>query len=147
MPTVEHILTRKPPECQGVFTISKNASALEAARSMNEHHIGALVVTDDDGTVAGMFTERDLLTRIVAAQRSPDKTRVADVMTTNVVVCAPDTRCDDLRHIMREKRIRHIPVTQGRKLVGMVSIGDLNTAEVKVLADTITYLEQFVVPT
>lgn len=146
MPTVQHILTRKSPTHQGVFTISKNASALDAAHAMNEHRVGALVVTDDDGTVAGMFTERDLLTRIVAARRSPEKTRVADVMTTSVVACAPDTQCDDLRHIMREKRIRHIPVTQGRKLVGMVSIGDLNTAEVKVLADTITYLEQFVVP-
>lgn len=147
MPTVENILARKPAERRRVVTIPKNATALEAARLMNDHHIGALVVTDDDNTVAGIFTERDLLTRIVSAQRMPEKTRVADVMTTNVVVCSPETRCDDLRHTMREKRIRHIPVTQGRSLVGMVSIGDLNTAEVKVLADTITYLEQFVAPT
>lgn len=146
MPTVEQVLARKPEDRRRVVTIPKNATALDAARVMNEHHIGSLVVTDDDGTVAGIFTERDLLTRIVSAQRQPERTRVADVMTTNVVVCAPETRVDDLRHTMREKRIRHIPVTQGRTLVGMVSIGDLNTAEVKVLCDTISYLEQFVVP-
>ncbi|MCA9281686.1 MAG: CBS domain-containing protein [Phycisphaeraceae bacterium] len=146
MPTIDHLLSRKPADRQRVVTISKNATALEAARVMNDHHIGALVVTDDDHTVAGIFTERDLLTRIVSAQRAPEKTRVADVMTTNVVVCSPETRCDDVRHIMREKRIRHIPVTEGRRLMGMISIGDLNTAEVKVLAETITYLEQFVAP-
>ncbi len=146
MPTVESLLARKPDDRRRVVTILKHATALEAARVMNEHHIGALVVTDDDGTVAGIFTERDLLTRIVSAQRQPDRTRIADVMTTHVYVCSPDTRLDDVRYTMREKRVRHVPVTQGRALVGIVSIGDLNTAEVKVLAETITYLEQFVVP-
>lgn len=147
MPTVEHVLARKSPERRRVVTIPKHATALDAARLMNEHHIGALVVTDDDGTVAGIFTERDLLTRVVSAQRQPDRTRVADVMTTHVVVCSPETMLDDVRYTMREKKIRHIPVTRGRELLGIVSIGDLNTAEVKVLADTITYLEQFVTTT
>lgn len=126
-----------------VHTVSAESTVLDAARRMNTHRIGALVVVDDKNYPVGMFTERDILTRIVAEERAPATTKVRDVMTTRVLTCSPETSPDQLRHTMRQERVRHIPVMDNGQLVGMVSIGDLNTAEVKVLCQTIEYLEQY----
>jgi CBS domain-containing protein len=139
MSNVANLLKSKG--CQ-VVTIEPEASVLQAARLMNMHHIGSLVVVEE-GRPLGMFTERDVLTRVVAAERSPSGTRVREVMTTRVLTCTPDTSLDAVRHTIRSDRVRHIPVVEDGKLCGMVSIGDLNTAEVKVLAETISYLEQY----
>jgi len=110
---------------------------------MNTHRIGSLAVVDDAQNLVGMFTERDILTRVVAAERSPSGTRVREVMTERLLTCTPQTNLDQLRHTMRSERIRHIPVIDEGRLAGMVSLGDLNTAEVKVLCQTIEYLEQY----
>lgn len=139
MSTVANLLKSKGRQ---VVTIEPDATVLQAARLMNTHHIGSLVVVEG-GQPIGIFTERDVLTRIVAAERSPSATKVRDVMTARVLTCTPDTSLDALRHTIRAERVRHIPVVEDSKLCGMVSIGDLNTAEVKVLAETISYLEQY----
>jgi CBS domain-containing protein len=139
MSNVANLLKSKGAQ---VVTISPDASVLQAARLMNMHHIGSLVVVEE-GRPLGIFTERDVLTRIVAAERSPSTTKVREVMTTRVLTCTPDTSLDAVRHTIRAERVRHIPVVQDDKLCGMVSIGDLNTAEVKVLAETVSYLEQY----
>jgi len=118
-------------------------TVIDAAREMNERRVGALAVLDDDGRLVGMFTERDVLTRVVAAGRDPAVTRVGDVMTSPVIACEPSTRLDDLRAVMREKRIRHVPIVDEGRVLGMVSIGDLNTAEARVMTETISYLEQY----
>ncbi|HQR06858.1 MAG TPA: CBS domain-containing protein [Gemmatales bacterium] len=110
-----------------VWTIDPKVTVLEAASLMNKHKIGALVVTDND-RVIGMFTERDILKRIVAEQRDPAKTPVVDVMTNEVVCCSPDTKLDEARGAMKNRRIRHLPVVgEDGKLLGLISIGDLNT--------------------
>ena len=110
-----------------VWTIHPAATVLEAASLMNKHKIGALVVTDND-RVIGMFTERDILKRIVAEQREPAKTPVAEVMTSEVVCCSLDTKLDEARGAMKNRRIRHLPVVgEDGKLLGLISIGDLNT--------------------
>jgi CBS domain-containing protein len=139
MSSVANLLKSKGRQ---VVTIEPDATVLQAARLMNTHHIGSLVVVEN-GQPIGIFTERDVLTRIVAAERSPGGTKVRDVMTARVLTCTPDTSLDALRHTIRVERVRHIPVVEDSKLCGMVSIGDLNTAEVKVLAETISYLEQY----
>lgn len=129
---------------ESVVTIAQDASAFEAARVMNEHHIGALVVTDGSQGVAGIFTERDLLKRVVAEGKRPEETTVGDVMTKDVIACKPETNTDEIRQIMRTKRIRHMPVVaDDGRLIGMISIGDLNLAEAKVMTETISYLEQY----
>lgn len=125
-----------------VVTVEPDASVLHAARLMNTHRIGSVVVVED-GRPIGMFTERDVLTRVVAAERNPAAVRVREVMTQRVLTCAPETSLDAVRHTIRAERVRHIPVVEDGKLCGMVSIGDLNTAEVKVLCETIQYLEQY----
>jgi CBS domain-containing protein len=74
----------------------------------------------------GIFTERDVLQRVVAEGRSPSATPVAAVMTTEVVCCGPETPVDEVAEMMRRERIRHVPVVAGDAVVGMVSIGDIN---------------------
>jgi CBS domain-containing protein len=140
MHKVAELLRRKG---NAVHTTTMDATALAAAQKMNDHRIGALVVTEM-GRLAGIITERDMLTRIVAGQRHPAQTRVAEVMTPEVITCTPDTEIADLRTLMREKRIRHVPVLEHGRLSGMVSIGDLNAAETRNLAETVGFLEAYI---
>jgi CBS domain-containing protein len=140
MATVRDILARKGAQ---VFTIGKHASVLDAALLMNEHRIGSLVALDD-GRVIGMFTERDVLQRVVAGQRDPARTLVAEVMTTEVACCTIDTDLAEARGAMKNRRIRHLPVVDGdQKLLGMVSIGDLNAFEASDAEHTIHLLQEY----
>ena len=134
MGRVRDILERKGSQVQ---TIGPAASVLQATLVMNEHKIGALVVVEQ-GQIAGMFTERDVLQRIVAQERDPARTSVADVMTSEVVCCTPETSLDEVATAMRNRRIRHLPVCKNDRLVGIVSIGDLvkwKISEVEAEAD------------
>lgn len=124
MATVSDLLSAKAG--RPVLTIEQDETVLAATQRMNEHSIGALLVTDG-GRLIGIFTERDVLRRVVAAQRNPADTRVADVMTTNMACASPETSVDDARSIFKTHRIRHLPVVGADGgLVGMISIGDLN---------------------
>lgn len=93
---------------------------------MDQHAVGALLVTDG-GRLCGIFTERDVLRRVVAAERNPAATYVRDVMTTNMACAAPNTSVDDARSIFKAHRIRHLPIVGADgELIGVISIGDLN---------------------
>ena len=126
-----------------VHITTPQATALAAAQMMNDHRVGSLVVMEG-GRIAGIVTERDMLTRVIAAQRDPVRTRVADVMTRDVHMCSPQTDLDELRSLMRERRVRHIPVVHDGALAGIVSIGDLNAAEAKSMSQTIGFLEAYI---
>lgn len=139
MANVEKLLKQKG---DGVVTMGCDASVLEAAMLMNDHHIGGVVVVAD-GKPVGIFTERDILARVVAAKRDPEHTQVREVMSTPVAVAGLQSSLDELREVMREKRIRHIPIVENDQLVGIVSIGDLNLIERQKQAETIRYLEQY----
>jgi CBS domain-containing protein len=127
-----------------VVAISPRASVLDAARAMNERRIGSLVVLNPDGDVIGIITERDILTRIVAAERSPSATRVEEVMTPKPIMCGMETPLEELRCVMTEKRVRHIPVLSDGKLAGLISIGDLNAVEAQEMTQTIGYLKAYI---
>src|ERR1041384_3766061 len=123
MSTVRKILAKKGPH---VFTIGKHATVLEGALLMNEHRIGALVVVEA-GQGVGMFTERDVLQRVVAEKRDPAKARVGEGMTTESACAPPETTIEEARGAMKTRRIRHLPlVDENRRLLGLISIGDLN---------------------
>jgi CBS domain-containing protein len=123
MTKVQDVLTVKGNH---VMTVGPEASVLDAATLMNDHKIGSLVVLDA-GHVVGMFTERDVLVRVVAERRDPAATGVADVMTREVVCCTPETPLDEVHLAMKTRRIRHLPVCgEGGTLCGLISIGDLN---------------------
>ena len=95
--------------------------------------------------LAGIFTERDVLLRIVAEKRDPASTRLSEVMTKQVICAAPHSPLDEVRMVMHEKRIRHIPVVDddGSTILGMISIGDLNKVTLQAQAETIRYLKQY----
>lgn len=139
MPNAQQILERKG---QTLISIDPDASVLDAARLMNEHHIGSLVVLVN-GALAGIFTERDIMRRVVARQRDPASTTVRETMTTPVACATPQTPTPELQSVMREKRVRHLPVVQDGQVVGMISIGDLNRAQHAVDEQTIEYLQQY----
>lgn len=139
MSTVQKILERKGSH---VLSTTEDSTVLDAAKRMNEHHVGALVVTRGD-KVVGIFTERDILNRVVAGQRDPATTAVEAVMTAPVMVCSPETTRDECRTVMRERRIRHLPVVQDGQLVGLVSIGDMYESAELDHTTTIQYLYEY----
>jgi CBS domain-containing protein len=141
MATVHDVLSAKGAI---LHTIDSSVSVLMATQLMNEHKIGAVVVTDE-GRVAGIFTERDVLARIVAEQRSSADTLVGDVMTREVICCDPDTDLDEVSAIMKNRRVRHLPVCgKGGRLLGLVSIGDVNAHYSSNQAQTIHFLSDYI---
>lgn len=107
-----------------VHAVPPSATVLEAVRKMNQEHIGALLVRDDE-QVAGIFTERDVLTRVIDRGRAPAATPVAEVMTSSLVTVGPRTTVEEAMAVVTEKRCRHLPVMEGDRVLGLVSIGDL----------------------
>jgi CBS domain-containing protein len=93
--------------------------------------------------VVGIFTERDILNRVVAAGRDPGRTLVREVMSTPVACCAPETTQEECRTVMRTQRIRHLPVVQGERLVGIISVGDVLAAVEAKQGETIRYLFEY----
>lgn len=140
MATVHSILSRKGAD---VLTIDADASVLAAADRMNERGIGGLVVTEAERMV-GIITERDILRRVVAAQRNPSLTPIRSVMTTPVACCKPETTLLECRTVMTERRIRHLPVVNDKGLCGIVTIGDLLATEVGEREATIEYLSGYI---
>lgn len=124
MATVSDLLRAKAP--RPVLTVDLGTTVLVATQRMDQHAVGALLVTDG-GRLCGIFTERDVLRRVVAAERNPAETYVRDVITTNMACAAPNTSVDDARSIFKAHRIRHLPIVGADgELIGVISIGDLN---------------------
>jgi CBS domain-containing protein len=121
MDTVARILKEKGNQ---VHHTAPDTTVLAAVEKMCAARVGAILVCERDAPV-GMFTERDLMTRVILAQRDPAATRVADVMSREVVFVEPATRTSEAMAVMTERRCRHLPVMSAGKLVGMLSIGDL----------------------
>ena len=141
MPTVRDVIAAKG---QSLTTIDSHASVLDATRKMNQHKIGALVVMED-GRVAGMFTERDVLTRVISEELPPAAVEVGMVMTREVICCAMNDDLDDVSAIMKTKRVRHVPVCDpDGTLHGMVSIGDVNAHYASNAAQTIHFLNDYI---
>jgi IMP dehydrogenase len=140
MATVQDILGRKGGE---VVTMVRGDSALHAARLMNERGIGSVMVTEGDAIV-GIFTERDVLRRVVAEQKDPATVMLSDVMTSPVITCRPDARVEECMALFTEKRVRHLPVVDDDGLQGMITSGDLLAHQVQEQKDTIQYLNSYV---
>ncbi|MDH3584518.1 MAG: CBS domain-containing protein [Phycisphaerae bacterium] len=141
MAHVHDILLEKGDE---VYTIGEGATVLEATQLMNRHKIGSLVVVRDEHVV-GVFTERDVLRRVVAEHLDPETTRVRNVMTSKVVCCTPENTLNEVRSMMKRRKIRHLPVVDGGgDLVGVLSIGDLNAWSIHDGEVTIQYLHEYI---
>jgi len=140
MKHVRDILTIKGTS---VDCVPGEENVVTAARLMNDQRIGALVVTQD-GRMVGIFTERDILMRIVAAGRDPNTTIIQEVMSAPCVIVSPEDSLAQCKAIMTQKRIRHLPVVANDDLIGIVSTGDVLASENHELETTIKYLNEYI---
>ena len=120
--TIHSILTRKGST---VCTIEPTASIADAAKSLADHGIGALVVMGDEGQTVGIISERDIVRAVSAMGGAALKTPVAEVMTRRVTICSRNDKLVDLMRRMTEGKFRHFPVVDEGRLAGIVSIGDV----------------------
>jgi hypothetical protein len=127
-----------------VRSVAPTLSVQEAVSEMNRHRIGAILVMDGSRLV-GIFTERDVLRRVVGAGLDPKGALVADVMSSGVITVGPETTIEEAMNLFTEKRCRHLPVVSGGLLRGVISIGDVtrwmadaNRAEAEHLRNYIT---------
>jgi CBS domain-containing protein len=110
---------------RALHTVPASVTVFEAVQKMNQHRIGAMLVMEGS-KLAGIFTERDALTRVIAASLDPKSTPLANVMTAKVLTVAPEVTVQQVMDIFAEKRCRHLPVVQHDRLVGLISIGDVS---------------------
>ena len=140
MKTVAELLRAKPAR---VVKVRPEQSVLEAIKVLAQEDIGAAIVMTGD-RLAGIFSERDYTRKVILKGRSSDSTRVEEIMTPNVVVVSPRTRTRECMALMTEKNIRHLPVVDQGRVVGMVSIRDIVS---DIIADqdfTIEQLEHYI---
>jgi CBS domain-containing protein len=119
---IQDIMTKQ------VHTVRTDASVLEVARIMRDRRIGDVLVTDEDGSLCGIITDRDIVVRAVAAGMSLDQTKVSEICTEDLVQVDANASIEEIIAIMREHAIRRVPVVHGDKPIGIVSIGDLARA-------------------
>ncbi len=107
-----------------VLTIDAEATVFDAVKRMDEANVGSLLVTEG-GEITGIVTERDYLRRVTLEGRTDKGTTVREIMTSPIVVVTPETAIDECMAVMTDRRIRHLPVVDDGKVVGVVSIGDI----------------------
>ena len=126
-----------------LLTLGEKASVLEAAQAMSEKKVGAVLVTAPDGRLAGIFTERDLMSRVVVARLDPEKVALREVMTRDVFSVGPDRELADVQRELQRRHIRHIPVVVEGRVVGVLSVRDLLRADVDQMSHKVEALENY----
>lgn len=126
-----------------VWSIGPEASVYDAIAKMAQEEVGALVVLEGESLV-GVVSERDYARKVVLQGRSSKDTTIKDIMTTRVAYARPDQSVEDCMAMMTEKRIRHLPVMEGDKLLGVISIGDLVKFIIEEQKHVIEQLEQYI---
>ncbi|MBL4701201.1 MAG: CBS domain-containing protein [Phycisphaeraceae bacterium] len=141
MANIASILAEKGSE---VLSVSKSTTVLEAARMMTKNKCGSLLVTQDT-KLLGIITERDVLSRVVALELAPTATPVAAVMSKEISVCNVQTSVDEARTLMRNLRIRHLPVVDdAENIIGLISIGDLNASQLEGQQQAIHQMHEYI---
>ena len=127
----------------GFVSINPDATVLDALRLLAKHEIGALPVLDGPKLV-GIFSERDYARRVALHGKSSHDTPVRDVMTHKVLCVTPEQMVDECMEIMTQKRCRHLPVVEGKRVIGILSIGDLVKEVISEQQETIHHLESYI---
>ncbi|HEY8510188.1 MAG TPA: CBS domain-containing protein [Steroidobacteraceae bacterium] len=140
MPVVRHLLERKG---RALYSIGPDDPVLEAIRMMAEHRIGALLVMRE-GELVGIISERDYARKVILRGRSSSETPVHQIMSSPVITVSPTHTLDQCMRIVTEKRIRHLPVVESGRVVGVISIGDLVKAVIEEQQRTIEQLESYI---
>ena len=140
MKTLKQLLEMKGGQ---VFTIGPHAKVIEALQLMAKKDVGALLVMDG-GKLEGIISERDYARKVILQGKSSQDIPVREIMTTNVVTVDPSQSIEDCMALMTQRRVRHLPVCEGEKLVGLVSIGDLVKEVIAEQEQTIKQLESYI---
>ncbi len=131
MKTVRQLLEAKGHD---ILSVSPDTIVFDALKVMADHRVGALVVLEPDGHLAGIFSERDYAREVDLKGKTAKITQIAEVMSTTVITVTPDQLVDECMELMSGKRIRHLPVVENERVIGVLSIGDL-------VKETIAYQE------
>jgi CBS domain-containing protein len=137
--TIRQILANK----RDVFSVSPETSVYDALEAMAARNVGALLVLER-GELVGIFSERDYARKVVLAGKSSKESEVREIMTTKVVTMDPDRTAGECMALMTDRRIRHVPVLEAGRLVGVISIGDVVRAVVDEQRFTIEQLESYI---
>lgn len=140
MPLLSQLLKDKGA---AVFAVEPGASVMDAIRSMADNHVGALLVMEGPRLV-GIVSERDYARKVILKGRSSATTAVREIMSAPVHTVAPEHSVDDAMRLMTDRRIRHLPVVQGERVVGVLSIGDLVKSVIDEQRHTIEDLRTYI---
>lgn len=140
MRSVQQLLEEKTP---GLLSIAPTASVLDALKLMAEEDVGALPVLDGEKLV-GIFSERDYARKVILFGKASKDTAVSEIMTPKVVCVRPEQTAEECMSLMTEKRVRHLPVLSEKKVIGIISIGDVVRAMITDQQQTIEQLEQYI---
>jgi CBS domain-containing protein len=140
MRTVQQLLEEKTHR---LLSIEPGASVLDALKVMAEKDVGALIVLDQEKLV-GIFSERDYARKIILFGKSSKDTSVSEIMTSRVVCVRPQQTAEECMSLMTEKRVRHLPVLSEKKVIGVISIGDVVRAMISDQQQTIEQLEHYI---
>ena len=127
-----------------IWTISKDQSVRQALILMSEKNIGAIIIVDNNNFPAGIFSERDYARKIVLEGKSSNDTLLEDVMTKELITVTREYKIDQCMEIMIEKRIRHLPILEDKKIIGIISIGDVLKIMIKEQKELIDHLQKFI---
>lgn len=125
------------------YTVQPTTMVLDALKLMSEKEVGALLVLDSKRLV-GIVTERDYARKVVLMARSSHTATVSEIMSTDILTVNPDQTIDECMELLTEKRVRHLPVMDEGRLIGLISIGDVVKNIISEQEDTIQHLEQYI---
>ena len=140
MKTLKQLLEAKGRE---VYSIAPDARVFDALKLMADKSIGALIVLEGS-RIAGILSERDYARKVILHGKSSHELQVRDIMTSKVITVHPGQTVEDCMELMTERRIRHLPVTEGERLIGVLSIGDLVKEVIAEQQQTIRQLESYI---
>ncbi len=127
-----------------IWTISKDQNVMQALILMSEKNIGAIVIVDNNDFPIGIFSERDYARKVILKGKSSKDTLIDEVMTKELITVTRDYKIEQCMEIMNEKRIRHLPVLENKKIVGIISIGDVLKIMIKEQKELIDHLQKFI---
>jgi CBS domain-containing protein len=127
-----------------VLTVAPDVTVRQLLATLAEHNVGALIVSEDGATIAGIVSERDVVRKMHEHGAELLEETVSEIMTAEVHTCGPDDHIDDLRRTMTDRRIRHLPVLREGRLVGIVSIGDVVKSAISELETEREYLVGYI---
>ena len=142
MTSIENFL--KLSNKKQIWTISKDQSVRQALVLMSEKNIGAIIIVDNKDFPIGIFSERDYARKVILKGKSSKDTLLEEVMTKELITITRDYKIDQCMEIMTEKRIRHLPVLENKKIVEIISIGDVLKIMIKEQKELINHLQKFI---